>query len=75
MTNNYRKLQQLINSGLAWKLEGSFGRNAMQAIEDGICILGKIGHRDFWGNYIPRRYEVKSGTKGSVKYRQLSQLN
>jgi hypothetical protein len=61
-------LQALINSGLAWQLEGSVGRAAHDAIEAGICILGEVGHRDYWGNYIPSRYEVAPGTKGSVEY-------
>jgi hypothetical protein len=29
--------QQLINTGLAFKLQGSFGRTAMSLIETGIC--------------------------------------
>ena len=29
--------QQLIDSGLAWSLQGSFGRRAAQLIENGIC--------------------------------------
>ena len=61
-------LQALINSGMAWRLEGSVGRAAMDAIEAGICVLGEVGHRDYWGNYIPSRHEVQSGTKGSIEY-------
>ncbi len=64
-------LQDLINSGDAWHLEGSIGRAAMDCIDSGICILGEAGHRDFWGNYVPSRYEVKPGTKGSVEYQNL----
>lgn len=29
--------QELINSGLAWKLEGQYGRMATQLIEQGLC--------------------------------------
>ena len=29
--------QSLIDSGLAWKLQGWFGRTAQQLIEQGIC--------------------------------------
>jgi len=29
--------QQLIDSGLAWSLQGWFGRRAMQMIEEGHC--------------------------------------
>jgi hypothetical protein len=62
------RLQSLIDSGTAWKLEGSVGRAAMAAIDAGLCILGPTGNRDYWGNYIPSRYEVRAGTKGSVDY-------
>jgi hypothetical protein len=65
-----RSCQRLINSGAAWQLEGSIGRACMNAIESGYCILGTVGHRDYYGNYVPSRYEVKSGTKGSIAYRQ-----
>jgi hypothetical protein len=61
-------LQELIDSGMAWRLEGSVGRAAMAALEDGECILGEAGHHDYWGNYIPSRYEVAPGTKGSIEY-------
>lgn len=61
-------LQTLINNGMAWTLEGHVGRAAMDAIENGDCILGEVGHRDYWGNYIPSRHEVQAGTKGSVEY-------
>lgn len=61
-------LQALINSGEAWRLEGSIGRAAHDAIEAGVCVLGEVGHRDYWGNYVPSRYEVEPGTKGSLEY-------
>ena len=60
-------LQGLINSG-TWGLEGSVGRAMMNAIEGGAAILGKEGAHDYWGNYIPSRYEVQDGTKGSLSY-------
>lgn len=62
------ELQDLINSGTAWKLEGAVGRAAMEAIEAGECVLGEEGHKDYWGNYVPSRYEVQPGTKGSAEY-------
>ena len=66
-------LQGLIDSGMAWRLEGSVGRAAMAAIEDGACVLGETGHRDYWGNYIPSRHEVEPGTKGSLEYAEQMQ--
>lgn len=30
-------MQQLINSGLAWQLQGCYGRLAQQLIEAGLC--------------------------------------
>jgi len=63
-------LQDMINTGLAWKMEGSIGRAAMDAIKSGICILGEEGHYDYYGNYVPSRTEVEAGTKGSIEYAQ-----
>lgn len=60
--------QALIDSGDAWLLEGHVGRTAMGLINSGQCMLGEEGHRDYWGNYIPSRHEVKSGTKGSPEF-------
>lgn len=34
-------MQEKIDSGLAWKLEGSFGRQAMSCLESGACMLPK----------------------------------
>lgn len=61
-----KELQRLINSGAVWKFEGSYGRAASDALSNGDCVLGKTGVRDYYGNYVPSRYEVKAGTKGSV---------
>ena len=61
-------LQILINTGLAWTLQGRVGREAMDAIEDGRCALGVESRRDYWGNRIPSRFEVEPGTAGSVEF-------
>jgi len=63
-----RFFQNLVNTGLAWRLQGSYGRRAMELIESGVIMLGKKGHNDFYGNYVPSRYEVQQGTKGSSEY-------
>jgi hypothetical protein len=60
-------LQYLIDRGV-WGLEGSCGRAMMQAINEGVCVLGPPPAWDYWGNRIPSRHEVQSGTKGSVLY-------
>ncbi len=61
-------LQDLINSGMAWRLEGHIGRQAMDALEAGVCVLGEVAREDYWGNRVPSRYEVVPGTLGSVAY-------
>jgi hypothetical protein len=60
--------QELINTGQAWRMEGSVGRQAMALIENGICALGESDHRDYYGNHIPSRDQVQEGTKGSVQF-------
>ena len=35
--------QELINSGLAWELQGSYGRQAQRMIEAGLCAPAKGG--------------------------------
>ena len=61
-------MQEAINSGMAWRMQGSFGRAAMAMIEAGKCTLGEEGHRDYYGNYVPSKHEVEPGTKGSQEY-------
>jgi len=63
-----KKMQKMINSGICWHLEGSVGRYAMDMINNGYCYLGLKGHRDYWGNYVPSRFEVQKGTKGSIEF-------
>lgn len=60
--------QELINTGMAWRLEGHVGRTAMRLIEDGLCTLGENGHSDYYGNYVPSKHEVEPGTKGSQEF-------
>lgn len=64
----YLSIQRAINSGSAWSFQGSYGRTMMDAIEGGYCMLGKVDTRDYYGNHIPSRSQVKSGTKGSRAY-------
>lgn len=73
----YDQMQFLIDSGVVWKMEGGMGRQAMHLIESGACMLPKKGHRDYYGNYIPSRDELKEGTKGtfqnSVRFYEMNQ--
>ena len=64
----FSSIQRAINSGLAWRFQGSYGRTMMDAINSGSCMLGKIPARDYYGNYIPSRSEVQEGTKGSESF-------
>lgn len=61
-------LQEAVNTGTAWKLEGHVGRSAMAAIENGQIALGETGHYDYWHNYVPSRTEVEPGSKGSAEF-------
>lgn len=60
--------QSLVNSGDAWRLEGSVGRAAMDLIERGKIMLGEQSHLDYWGNRVPSRAEVEPGTMGSPEF-------
>ncbi len=62
-----KALQRAINSGM-WSLQGSYGRSMMAAIESGYCMLGERAARDYYGNRVPARSEVKPGTKGSREF-------
>lgn len=59
-------LQNKINTGMAWKLEGSFGRAAMSALEDGACMLPEERHSDCYGTTVPSRNDLQPGSKGTL---------
>ena len=62
----YTELQGLINSGLAWQMEGSIGRSAMRALESGACHLPTKTYRDYYGNIIPDRNLLEEGSTGTL---------
>lgn len=62
-----KQMQDLINSGEAWKMEGSYGRAAMANLESGACMLPTESHRDYWGNTVPSRDMLQDGTKGTLQ--------
>lgn len=67
------ELQALIDSGLAWRLEGAVGREAFEAIEAGYCMLGPKANKDYWGNVVPAHTDIKPGEVGSLAYFQAAQ--
>lgn len=63
------QLQEWIDSGTAWLLEGHVGRTAMDALSDGACVLSAgEPHKDFYGNTVPTYAMVADavGSPGSV---------
>jgi hypothetical protein len=66
-THGLKQMQDMINSGQAWKMEGSYGRAAMSHLESGACMLPKERHRDYYGNTVPSRDDLKAGTKGTFQ--------
>lgn len=62
----YLALQRQINTGLVWRMQGSIGRSAMDAIRSGRCMTqaGRVV-TDYWGNPIPPREAIASGNPGS----------
>lgn len=61
------EIQNLINSGMAWKLEGSVGRFANDMLEAGVCMLPLVPRIDYYGNRVPPRNVLKKGTKGTFQ--------
>jgi hypothetical protein len=60
-------MQALVNAGM-WGLQGAYGRSMMRQIEVGNIMLGRWHTQDAYGNFIPSRFMVKEGTKGSRAY-------
>ena len=58
--------QDLIDTGMAWKMEGSIGRKCMSYLSSGVCFLPLKSHYDYWGNEVPSRNKVANGTMGSL---------
>lgn len=62
----FDEMQKLIDNGMAWKLEGHVGRQASAALESGACMLPKERHKDYYGNIVPSRDDLKEG-KGTLQ--------
>lgn len=62
------QLQQWVDSGTAWLLEGFVGRQAADALASGALVLSPQRQRDYWGGQIPAYTDVEDhvGSPGSV---------
>lgn len=65
------EMQEHINSGQAWLMDGKTGRKAMEYLSIGACILPLKAHYDYWGNEYPSRTKVNAGDLGSLKNSKL----
>ncbi len=63
-------LQKMINSGDAWRMEGHYGRVAMDSLRNGATMLPDERMQDYYGNTVPGRNDVKPGTTGSLQNSQ-----
>lgn len=61
----FTEMQNNINSGLCWVLEGSSGREASNCLEAGACMLPKVQRKNAYGSLVPSRDQLKKGTKGT----------
>ena len=57
--------QKLISSGAVWKMQGAYGRHAMNLLRARKCELGEHRFIDAYGNVIPSKYDIKPGETGS----------
>jgi hypothetical protein len=64
----FAALQRQINSGVIWRMQGSAGRAAMDAIKGGACLCAFVPGSDYWGNRIPARTELQAATHGTYEY-------
>jgi len=65
--------QELIDSGMAWVLEGSNWQDSiahacMVLIRDGHCTFGPEPHFDGHGNRVPAMRDLKPGTMGTPEF-------
>lgn len=62
------QLQEWVDSGTAWLLEGHVGRTASDALAAGALVLPASRHRDYWGSTVPAYTDLldEVGSSGSV---------
>lgn len=65
--HNLTELQEWVNSGVAWQLEGAVGREAMHHLTTGALYLPDVRHVDHYGTVVPSRDDLKPGTAGTLE--------
>jgi hypothetical protein len=65
--HGFAEMQEMINTGQAWRMEGSVGREAMALLDSGACMLPQERITDYYGNTVPSRDDLKEGTKGTFQ--------
>jgi len=65
--HGYRQLQEQIDNGSVWHLQGLMVQQAMSALQSGACMLPKASFRDAYGNKVPSRDELVRGAKGTFQ--------
>ena len=63
----FTDMQNNINNGLVWRMEGSVGREAMRLLESGVCMLPRELTKDAYGNYVTSRDRLPKGSKGTFQ--------
>lgn len=51
--------QKMVNTGEVWRLQGFYGRTAMDLLKQGLIKYPKKRTYDFYGSPIPTQAEVK----------------
>ena len=60
------QMQDWIDKGYAWSMEGAVGREAMRGLESGLYFLPNQSFTNPYGQHIPSREEIRMGTEGSL---------
>ena len=65
--NGYAEMQEMVNNGSVWIMEGSVGRTVMSNLREGSIMLPKESFKDYYGNVVPSRDMLKDGTTGTYQ--------
>lgn len=63
----FKIYQDLIDSGEAWRLGGEITQKCKEALDTGACFLAYRSHKINIFTWVPSRYQVSRGDKGSVE--------